>query len=364
MHDSSRPPQSPHSTLGYLAAFTLGIICMGAIVFFTRGGMTPQTDATLDAEEPTSAGPQRIHFQRGNSNSDLRETFQPPRTVARPLPRAERRSSADVATSDEIPAGENAVVEQVPFEEPAHFIPPLAAVVAVPVAAVPDARPNGARISGRAFLMFKPPAELQLPLDAQCAREFRAAGLPPTTRHFVVGRDNGLANVFVMVTAGLPNREWPVPQRPASLRLRGCLYENPIIGVQTGQRLLVSNDGRIMHNVHNMPNQNREKEANKAMLPRSGPLEYVFENPEFFMRFKCDVHPWEFAYVSVLEHPFFAVTDANGNFAIDGLPPGRYTIEAHHRKAGILRREITVEEFRNASADFHFREAQAQPQNI
>lgn len=362
MHDSSRPPQSPHSTLGYLAAFTLGIICMGAIIFFTRAAKAPQAEASLEADSSPS-GPQRIHFQRTNSPAGLRESFQPPRAGVRSLPFAQRSALTETPTINEIPPVESAPIEQVPVEERAHFDPP-GAVVAVPVAAVPNALPNGARISGRALLMYQPPAEVQLPLDANCAREFRAAGLPPTTRHFVVGRDNGLANVFVMVTAGLPNREWPVPQRPATLRLRGCLYENPIIGVQIGQRLLVSNDGRIMHNVHNMPNQNREQEANKAMMPRSAPLEYVFENPELFMRFKCDVHPWEFAYVSVLEHPFFAVTDASGNFAIDGLPPGRYMIEAHHRKAGILRREVTVEEFRNASADFQFRQPQAEPKSI
>ena len=359
MHDSSRPPQSSHSTLGYLAAFTLGIICMGAILFFTRAAKAPQAEASL--AEPTPPGPQRIHFQRTSPPAGLRESFQAPRAGVRPLPFAQRSASTEAPTIDEVPAVENAPIEQ-PFEEPAHFVPPPAAVVAVPAAAVPNALPNGARISGRAVLMFQPPAEMQLPLDAQCAREFRAAGLPPTTRHFVVGRDSGLANVFVMVTAGLPNRQWPVPQRPATLRLRGCLYENPIIGVQTGQRLLLSNTGGIGHNIHNMPERNREE--NRATMRRAAPLEYVFENPELFMRFKCDVHPWEFAYVSVLEHPFFAVTDANGNFAIDGLTPGRYTIEAHHRKAGILRREITVEEFRNASADFHFREAQARPQNI
>ncbi len=201
-----------------------------------------------------------------------------------------------------------------------------------------------------------------MPLDANCAREFRAAGLPPTTRHFVVGRDNGLANVFVMVTAGLPNRDWPVPPQAATLRLRGCLYENPVIGVQTGQRLLVSNNDRVLHNIHNMSDRNREQ--NKAMIPRSAPLAYLFDHPELFMRFKCDVHPWEFAYVSVMDHPFFAVTDANGNFSIEGLPPGRYTIEAHHRKAGILRREVTVEEFRNASADFHFEQLPADPRGI
>lgn len=100
------------------------------------------------------------------------------------------------------------------------------------------------------------------------------------------------------------------------------------------------------------------------MMPRSRAVEFTFDKPELFMRFKCDVHPWEFAYVNVLEHPFFAVTDANGNFAINGLPPGRYTIEAHHRKAGVLQREITVDEHSNTPVDFHFRQGPAEPQNI
>jgi len=50
------------------------------------------------------------------------------------------------------------------------------------------------------------------------------------------------------------------------------------------------------------------------------------------VRFKCDVHPWMFAYVGVVEHPFFAVTDKDGNFKVSGVPNGNYTIEAYHPK--------------------------------
>ena len=50
--------------------------------------------------------------------------------------------------------------------------------------------------------------------------------------------------------------------------------------------------------------------------------------------FKCDVHGWMNAYVGVLEHPYFAVTDKDGKFTLKGLPPGTYTIEAWHEKLG------------------------------
>ena len=50
--------------------------------------------------------------------------------------------------------------------------------------------------------------------------------------------------------------------------------------------------------------------------------------------FKCDVHGWMNAYVGVLDHPYFAVTDEDGKFELKTLPPGTYTIEAWHEKLG------------------------------
>ena len=48
----------------------------------------------------------------------------------------------------------------------------------------------------------------------------------------------------------------------------------------------------------------------------------VFEKPELFIKVKCDVHPWMFAYICVVDHPWFAVTDQKGNFTLPpGLPP-------------------------------------------
>ena len=62
-----------------------------------------------------------------------------------------------------------------------------------------------------------------------------------------------------------------------------------------------------------------------------------------FLRFKCDVHPWMFAYACVVDHPYFAVTDKDGKYTIKDVPDGKYTIEAYHRKAAPVASPMTAE---------------------
>jgi hypothetical protein len=68
----------------------------------------------------------------------------------------------------------------------------------------------------------------------------------------------------------------------------------------------------------------------------------TFTAPEVAVRFKCDLHPWNFAYVGVFTHPFFAVTGEDGRFTIPNVPPGRYTLEIFHPKTGKSAKEIVV----------------------
>jgi len=49
----------------------------------------------------------------------------------------------------------------------------------------------------------------------------------------------------------------------------------------------------------------------------------------------CHIHPEMAAYVLVSSAPFRAVSDAQGGFAMDGVPPGRYRLRAWHpRRSG------------------------------
>ena len=104
-----------------------------------------------------------------------------------------------------------------------------------------------------------------------------------------------------------------------------------IIGLQTGQKLLIRNSDPVLHNVHATPKVNTE--FNLAQMAGGKDIDRTLDKPEVMVRFKCDVHPWMFAYVGVLPHPYFAVTDKDGNYKIAGVPAGKYDLMAFHRKS-------------------------------
>jgi hypothetical protein len=196
----------------------------------------------------------------------------------------------------------------------------------------------GADITGKVTLNGNPPAEKPIPLDANCTKVQPKA---ITTRHYVVGQDKGLGNVFVWVKAGV-SKKYDPPAKPAILDQTGCEYQPYMQGMQTGQTLKIVNSDPFLHNVNCQPTNNPG--FNMAQITKGQTSDKTFGKQEVFVRFKCDVHPWMFAYIGVVDHPFFAVTDKDGNFKLAGLPAGKYTIEARHLKAGVTTQEITVAE--------------------
>jgi len=57
----------------------------------------------------------------------------------------------------------------------------------------------------------------------------------------------------------------------------------------------------------------------------------------------------------VMDHPWFAISDTSGNYSIQGLPPGKYKIEAWHEVFGSKTTEVTVIEGKEAVADFSYK---------
>src|SRR5438093_7882768 len=197
---------------------------------------------------------------------------------------------------------------------------------------------SAAELSGKVKLKGEPNPEIPIKLDAICGKLYTK---PITTRHYVVGKDGGLANVFVYVKSGA-QKAAPSGEAPM-LDQVNCMYEPYVLGTVTGQKVKVRNSDPFLHNIHALPKPGGNKEINFAQPVKGQVNEVAFDKPEVLLRVKCDVHPWMFAYFGVVDHPYFAVTDKDGNFKISKLPPGKYTIEAVHQKAGAKTQELQVD---------------------
>ena len=185
----------------------------------------------------------------------------------------------------------------------------------------------GGDVSGKITLKGTPKAEIDIDLGPECGKLNTSK---PRTRHYVVGKDAGLANVFVYIKdAKKADPKGPAP----TLDQVGCIYEPFVMGVVAGQKFSIKNSDKTFHNVHATPKEGKgNKEFNQAQPAGAPDIEKSFDKPEVLVRMKCDVHPWMLAYIGVLEHPYFAVSDKDGNFKISGLPDGKYTIVAYHLK--------------------------------
>jgi hypothetical protein len=193
------------------------------------------------------------------------------------------------------------------------------------------------QILGIVTLSGTPPPEIPIEMDPACAR---LQTRPRTTRHFVVGPDQGLANVFVYLKSAVPGRYVPVGSPPLLDQVE-CFFEPYVLGVMAGQTFHMRNSDPVLHNIHATPKANRE--FNFAQTQRGQVNTRSFDVPELFVRLKCDVHPWMFAYVCVVPHPFHAVTDTNGYFVLPrGFPAGEYTVAAHHLRAGEVTQTISL----------------------
>ncbi|MBI2816671.1 MAG: carboxypeptidase regulatory-like domain-containing protein [Acidobacteria bacterium] len=221
--------------------------------------------------------------------------------------------------------------------------PPAEETSSTAPAAAPAAAPvdpaTAAEITGTVSFEGQAPSRVRIRMDAVPACT-EASKEPVFSEEVVVNDNKTLRDVFVYVKDGLGNRTFPVPATSAVLDQKGCWYRPHVLGLMTGQKLNVKNSDPTNHNVHPIPTQNRE--WNESQPPQAADLAKDFARPEVMIPVKCNVHPWMKAYIGVVPHPFFAVTDEQGSFSLQGLPPGDYTIEAWQEKYGTQEQKITV----------------------
>jgi hypothetical protein len=213
---------------------------------------------------------------------------------------------------------------------------------------------NEGSISGT--ISFSGAAPAAKPFDTSSDAVCKAGG--PILPEEIVVNQGKLQNVFIYVKSGLPaDTAFPLQSPEVTLDQKGCRYVPHVLGMQTGASLKLASADQTNHNVHPLPKNNRE--WNETIFPDSDPVKHKFTKAEVMIPVKCGIHAWMKAYLGVLDHPFFAVSDGTGQFTIKGLPPGEYEIEAWHETLKSQTLKLKVEPKASTRADFTFTAATA-----
>jgi len=157
----------------------------------------------------------------------------------------------------------------------------------------------------------------------------------------VVVTKGKLRDVLVRVKNGSAGAHQP-PAGAALLDQQDCMYTPRVVGIVAGQKLQVRNSDQTFPNGWGtLPNKDL---FNKPQPPKAADLtlEPSAAKAGDIVELKCGAHPWMHAYVAVQDHPYFAVTKADGTFEITGLPEGSYDLEAWHPTLGTKTMKIVI----------------------
>jgi plastocyanin len=211
---------------------------------------------------------------------------------------------------------------------------------------------TAASVTGAVHFTGKKPARKIIDMSNDPACVSAHAG-KATDEAVVADAKGGLANAFVYIKSGLEGKKFEVPTASVALDQHGCWFNPRVIGIQVGQPLQITNSDPVTHNVHPQAQINRE--WNHSQGPGEAPLDRKFVKPEVMIRVKCNIHSWMRAFIGVVEHPYFAVTGADGTFELRNVPPGEYVLEAWQETLGTQEQKITVTPSGKIETSFTFK---------
>lgn len=107
---------------------------------------------------------------------------------------------------------------------------------------------------------------------------------------------------------------------------RGKQFSPRVLAVRTGTEVSFPNSDDIRHHVYSFSPAKRFELRLYKDTP-SAPV--LFDQPGVVV-LGCNIHDWMVGYIYVTDHPWFAVSDAQGRLTIDGLPAGSYQVNLWH----------------------------------
>jgi len=168
----------------------------------------------------------------------------------------------------------------------------------------------------------------------------------------VVGSGGGLENVVLYIAdwsgAATVSTTEPVFDQ------KNCMYTPHVLAMDVNQKFKVQTSDQTAHNIHPNPNpMTGNIPWNQSQPPGAAPVEKSWKSVEM-IPVQCNIHPWMHGWFAVVKGPY-ATTDASGNFTINDVPPGSYTVTAWQEDLGTQTQKVTVAAGAAGSANFTFK---------
>jgi hypothetical protein len=189
------------------------------------------------------------------------------------------------------------------------------------------------------------------------------------------GRNGGVKNAIVYIQKIMGGKQFE-PGKKYLLNQKECRYTPHVMVLPFGAPLEIVNSDPVLHNVHISELGSSRMSVVNIAQPIKGQKSVIqpsqIRKPGCYVA-TCDAgHPWMNAYIMVADHPYYTVTDADGNYLIDDVPPGEYklmmwhegvrvarvatdkgkTVHYEYEDPYILQTDVNVEKGRPARADF------------
>ena len=146
-------------------------------------------------------------------------------------------------------------------------------------------------------------------------------------------------NVAVYIDK-IPGKEFPPPAKHAVMDQVKLTFVPHVLPVLAGTTVDFLNSDSVLHNVFT-PDKCAAK-FNLGSYAKDVVKSQLFDKPGCRAVMLCNVHPEMEAWVVTVETPYYAVTDEEGNFTIENVPPGTYTLKTWHKRKKPVEQEVTV----------------------
>ncbi len=158
----------------------------------------------------------------------------------------------------------------------------------------------------------------------------------------IKGTVSGVSGVSVVYVNAIAGKTFPAPEKHVVIDQKGLMFHPHVTSIQQGTTVDFLNSDNVAHNVF-WPSISGNKKLghNLGTWPKGEKKPFKFDNPGV-APLLCNVHPEMAAYVVVSPTPYFAETDASGNYTIANVPDGSYTVTAWHEGAKNQSKPVTV----------------------